>query len=67
MIQTDIIGCLIGWDFGNFLLDICCTKKEEEKIPKSNYEYIADLPPELRSCIKQTNNEHNQVERIVME
>ena len=64
MIQTDTIGCLIGWNFGNFLSDICCTKKEVEKVPSANYDYVADLPPELRSCIKQSNN---QVERVVME
>ena len=60
MYQTDTIGCLIGWNFGNFLSDIFCSKKEE-KIPSSNYDYVADLSPELRSCIKQTNNEPNQV------
>ena len=67
MIQTDTIGWLIGWNFCNFLSDIFFTKKEEEKVPSSNYDYVADLPPELRSCIKQSNNEPNEVERVVME
>jgi hypothetical protein len=67
MNQTDTIGCLIGWNFGNFLSDIWCIKKEVEKVPSSNYDYVADLPPELRSCIKQSNNGHNHVERVVME
>ena len=60
MNTIDNTCCLIGWSAGNFLDDdfkSCFNKKEEKPLV---HDYVADLPPELRSCISSSTRSVNQ-------